>query len=60
MAVLARIPVEKSEHSGYVRAANWRPLRKGELKESTGPVGGRKYFEAIPEDVEPYYWEADA
>ena len=60
IGILKKIPIEQRECCGYVRDPKWRPLREGEFKENTGPSGGREYFDAIPEDVKPYYWEADA
>lgn len=56
--LLESVPVEVSEHFGYRRCAEWRPLRKDEvIATSDEPATGMDYFNEAAEESVSYYWK---
>jgi len=59
--VLQLIPLSRTQHNGYSRHPAWRPWEPDDgQKEQPAPSTGKEYFEALGEEILPYYWETEA
>ncbi|MCH7725978.1 MAG: hydrolase [Planctomycetes bacterium] len=55
--MLKQIPADMTEHNGFHRCPDWRPLTEEDCRAIEGtPTSGRQYFDALGDEQVSYYW----